>query len=298
MSKNNQLSSLAGTVLNADQYQKLVANLQSIITQNIAQAEEFARHKAVLTHWQIGKEIADLNLRENANYHSSILADLAADLQMNKNTLSRSVQFFKQYPAAPQSSSLTWSHYKILIAIKYPNLRLTLEEKSKKEGWNVAKLTQAVKTPDQFLLGSPEDGAQNDPSHQQSATTSHPQIARPTKPNYLYWAQISNVVDGDTLVMNIDLGFNVIKKQRVRLAQIDAPEMGTDEGKKSYRFLRDLAANLGWLVIRTNKIDIYGRYLADVFYLNKEGRNKGGQIEVFEQGVYLNESLAVVFSAI
>ncbi|MFT6333056.1 MAG: endonuclease YncB(thermonuclease family) [Lentimonas sp.] len=43
--------------------------------------------------------------------------------------------------------------------------------------------------------------------------------------NYLDRAKIINVVDGDTLLLD------VIKRQRFRLAQIDCAEMKTPEGK-------------------------------------------------------------------
>lgn len=48
----------------------------------------------------------------------------------------------------------------------------------------------------------------------------------PTEPAYLYRAEVVSVVDGDTIDVDIDLGFYIwIKKQRIRLLDIDAPEM-------------------------------------------------------------------------
>lgn len=45
---------------------------------------------------------------------------------------------------------------------------------------------------------------------------------------YEYKAVISRVVDGDTVDVDIDLGFNVwLKKQRIRLYGIDTPESRT-----------------------------------------------------------------------
>ena len=45
---------------------------------------------------------------------------------------------------------------------------------------------------------------------------------------YEYPATIDRVVDGDTIDVNIDLGFSIIlKKQRVRLLGINAPESRT-----------------------------------------------------------------------
>ena len=45
---------------------------------------------------------------------------------------------------------------------------------------------------------------------------------------YLYKCVVTRVVDGDTVDVDVDLGFDVwLKKQRVRLAGIDTPESRT-----------------------------------------------------------------------
>ena len=47
-------------------------------------------------------------------------------------------------------------------------------------------------------------------------------------PPFVYNAILDRVVDGDTIDVNLDLGFDVIlQKQRVRLAGIDTPESRT-----------------------------------------------------------------------
>jgi len=43
---------------------------------------------------------------------------------------------------------------------------------------------------------------------------------------YEYLGEVTNVVDGDTLDITIDLGLRIISKQRVRLYGIDTPERG------------------------------------------------------------------------
>mgnify|MGYP003647432670 CR=1 FL=1 len=42
-----------------------------------------------------------------------------------------------------------------------------------------------------------------------------------------YYCKVERVVDGDTIDVNIDLGFDVCTKQRVRLLGIDTPESRT-----------------------------------------------------------------------
>jgi len=47
---------------------------------------------------------------------------------------------------------------------------------------------------------------------------------------YEYHAKVTEVVDGDTIVIDIDLGFDVIfTKQKVRLLGVDTPESRTSD---------------------------------------------------------------------
>ena len=44
--------------------------------------------------------------------------------------------------------------------------------------------------------------------------------------------EINRVVDGDTIDVTIDLGFDLFKKERVRVAGVDTPEKGLGTLKK------------------------------------------------------------------
>ncbi|MFT5702664.1 MAG: endonuclease YncB(thermonuclease family) [Rickettsiales bacterium] len=263
-------------ILNASQYSKLSADLANLIFATKEKIETFAKNQLVQTYWQIGKRIDLEKMSENANYSQLIINQLSDDLKISKNTLTRSVQFFLTYPNLPINSTLSWSHYRYLITINDEVLRLDLEEKAKFEGWSAGKL-----------------GVQLKNINNSGGEISSKKIQRPTKANYLYQAQILDVVDGDTLILNVDLGFNIFKKQRIRLAQIDAPEIKTDAGQNSFRYLRDLAASLGEVVVRTNKVDIFGRFIGDIFYPLTSTSETSGQskIEIFENGVFLNEKI-------
>ncbi len=82
--------------------------------------------------------------------------------------------------------------------------------------------------------------------------------------------KVHKVVDGDTIDVDIDLGFDVSFSQRVRLAGIDTPESRTTDkaekelGLEVKKKLGDLLANAKDIVIRTEKPDStekYGRIL-------------------------------------
>lgn len=91
------------------------------------------------------------------------------------------------------------------------------------------------------------------------------------KPPYIFNSQILRVIDGDTVDVNIDLGFRITLKQRVRLAGIDAMEKNDSNPEKrahANKAFERLAAMLpvGSInTIQTYKPDKYGRCLADIY---------------------------------
>lgn len=84
---------------------------------------------------------------------------------------------------------------------------------------------------------------------------------------FTYKAIVIKVVDGDTLILNIDLGFNITyNNQKVRLARINTPETNTEQGKTVKKLVTNLLLNKT-VTIKTIKDskDKYGRYLAEVY---------------------------------
>jgi micrococcal nuclease len=82
--------------------------------------------------------------------------------------------------------------------------------------------------------------------------------------------KVTKVVDGDTIDVEIDLGFDISFSSRVRLAGIDTPESRTVNkeekalGLEVKKVLGELIASAKDVVIRTEKMDSsekYGRIL-------------------------------------
>jgi endonuclease YncB( thermonuclease family) len=84
---------------------------------------------------------------------------------------------------------------------------------------------------------------------------------------YVYKVLDIEVIDGDTVIAEIDLGFNVHHKCRMRLWGINAPEINTQEGKTAKLWLGD-AVGSNTLVVRTikDKEDKYGRMLCILYW--------------------------------
>ena len=90
---------------------------------------------------------------------------------------------------------------------------------------------------------------------------------------YEYGCKVTRVVDGDTIDVDLDLGFDIIYKCRVRLYGIDTPESRTrnkDEkvrGKLAAKFLKDAISNGKNVILQTQLKDSkgkFGRVLASV----------------------------------
>ena len=107
---------------------------------------------------------------------------------------------------------------------------------------------------------------------------------------YEYRAYVRKVYDGDTITVDIDLGFGVVlKNQKLRLTGINTPEVRgkqRQEGLKVRDLVRSRIANK-WVVIKTekDKRGKYGRWLATVFEpsveesVNKWLLNEGHAVE-------------------
>ena len=104
-----------------------------------------------------------------------------------------------------------------------------------------------------------------------------------------YKAYLDRVVDGDTIRLNIDLGFKIFHKEIIRLKGVDAPEIKTKEGKESLKILSDILKKLPFFIIKTIKIDIYGRYVADLFF--DETTSQPDPQKISNEGIYLNQLL-------
>jgi endonuclease YncB( thermonuclease family) len=86
---------------------------------------------------------------------------------------------------------------------------------------------------------------------------------------YIYKATLVRVVDGDTLILLVDLGFKVYKEITVRLARINAPEMSTLAGKTSKEFLINALKTFNTkITVSSTKLDCYGRSIAEVYVTN------------------------------
>lgn len=94
---------------------------------------------------------------------------------------------------------------------------------------------------------------------------------------FWYGATLLRVIDGDTIELMVDLGFNIHHKMRVRLYGVNTPESRTKDltekelGLKAKKFTESWLTNHKWVFVNTipNKNDKYGRILARIYSSDK-----------------------------
>jgi len=256
-------------------YTKLISDIRKIIAEGRERASRAASQELVRAYWDVGKRISKEGLTEKGGYGASILEDLAQELDVDESTLLRCVHLFQTYKSVPEGNNVTWSHYKILLPLRDSKERAWYKNLVKEEGLSVPQLTEAVKK-ERF-----------EETKKKGRGRKTEELKRPKEATYVYKGLVDRVIDGDTLLLRIDLGFTVWKEQRVRLAGIDCPAMDEPKGRDAFVFVREQITKAPFVMVKTNKIDIYGRYVGHIFYsLKDEDKSK-----IFEKGRYLNQEL-------
>jgi micrococcal nuclease len=103
---------------------------------------------------------------------------------------------------------------------------------------------------------------------------------------YEYKCKVTRVVDGDTCDVNVDLGFNLFTKDRVRLMGIDTPESRT----------RNLAEKKLGLAAKVRLKELFKGQKSLILKTSKEGKGKFGRILgtiVIDDGRNVNDILCL-----
>lgn len=81
---------------------------------------------------------------------------------------------------------------------------------------------------------------------------------------YQYRATVVRWIDGDTVDLDVDLGFHVITRQRFRLLGVDTPERGEPGYGEARQCAESVLPTGAVVTVETIKTDKYGRWLADL----------------------------------
>ena len=119
---------------------------------------------------------------------------------------------------------------------------------------------------------------------------------------YEYNAKCLRVVDGDTIIALVDLGFSTWKKVRVRLDGINTPESRTRDLEEKKRGLAAKARlqdimdlNESELLLKVNGIGKYGRALGELMVDSVGGLSDIGLTKTNVNKLLIKEGHAVEY---
>ncbi len=105
-----------------------------------------------------------------------------------------------------------------------------------------------------------------------------------------YVKSVNKIVDGDTIDVVIDLGFDISFTSRVRLAGVDTPESRTKDlaekalGLESKAYLASILEGAESIVIRTEKINSTEKFGRILGWLYVNGNIDSVNSELIEKG--------------
>ena len=253
-------------------------------------ANDDATSRATLESlWVVGRDV-DLFTRESGK----AITDIALDIGAPEGSLQKYVRFYRLYPKEYASQidgkPINWSHYAAVLYIGNNKERDFYLRESALQGWSSHELRRRIRN----------NYYENRLEHVSIKKQQAAKLKDKQQKLYTYAAEVVKVVDGDTLDLNIDIGFNTWMKHRVRLRGINCPEVKTKKGDKAKAFVEkellnstgdlvtgDLVTQIFPVVIRTYKTEKFGRYLVDLWYLKGESNKE----RILSEGNLLNQVL-------
>ena len=106
---------------------------------------------------------------------------------------------------------------------------------------------------------------------------------------FQYRGKLARVIDGDTIVVDVDLGFYLRQTMTLRLAGINTAEIHGDHKARALEakaFVEKQLSGIKGMVVQAYKGEKYGRFLADVYYSATSDNDS-----VILKGTSLNQAL-------
>ncbi len=249
----------------------------------------------------------------------------------SERTLQRMRSFYSLHPKISSTSTkLDWSDYVELMPVRDEKTRKQLEQRILKEGLRAKDIRNEVKRlrlEQEGVEDAPPVSAKTAPPlkspsdlvlHTYSRSTLDVHLSEnkimidcgffvywpvakdvlktlhiTDTPSYTYAASLERVIDGDTLLALIEVGFGIVVRERLRLRGINCPEVSTPEGLRAKKYVEKLLPAASPLIIKSHKskTDTYGRFVADVFFGPQAFESADGHNAILESPVYLNQHL-------
>lgn len=263
-------------------YPRLISDLKNIVNSAQFSLSTAVNQIRLETYWQMGKRLNKVKKDLSSTETSRFVKAVAKDLNFTPDLISRVAKFQNTYTLKQIKNKdfhLSWGHHVELLAIPDEKTRLIYLKKAKTQNLGRDRLRKAIK--------HKAFETQTVPSEKSKT------LKRDLDPLYVYKAIVEKVVDGDTLVTRIDLGFHTWSEQRIRLRNINSKELDSEnrkelkQAKAAKKFVEKKLKTLDFVVLKSFKTDKYGRFVADVFY----HPTLTDKVEIAKDGFFLNQDL-------
>jgi len=278
---------------NIPHYKTLLTDLMEI--KSSIETKTFKKLSRLLLegYWNMGKRICQDEIfsnPKNKKQATSTLKDLSNDLNIEYSLLTRISKFYRLWPdncPSEEESLVNWGHYRHLMAIDDLDQRQFYIENTQKKKWSTLELAHRVKS--KYF----ESFQDSDPGPDSETPLTGQTLPVKGDKLFFYAGEVERVVDGDTLLVDADLGFNVKIELRLRLRGINTAELSAQDqqnqqlAQKAKEFVENKLGGVERIVFQSFKVDLYGRFVADVYYLPGETDRE----EIVANGNFLNQDL-------
>ncbi|MBU0467608.1 MAG: hypothetical protein KKF78_11310 [Candidatus Omnitrophica bacterium] len=255
--------------------------------------EDDAKLAMVKGYWEVGKLTA-----EYKDSTGKLIAVIADEIEAPKHAVQRYIQFYKTYPDGyPQKyydRVILWSYICSVLPVHDKVERDFYLKEACKNKWNKHQLCERINN--RYYQAVKESSEYNVKSGKKKNI-----VESKEQQLFTYAAEVIKIVDGDTLDLDIDVGFRLKLEHRVRFRGINCPEISTPEGQKAKAFLEGEFAKCvvekleskgehaarPVVVVKTYKRGLYGRYIVDIYYLPGESNPE----VIAKKGKLLNQVL-------
>ena len=266
-------------------YEKILSEIKDQISQTQSGIIKTITRQKVVMAWNVGK-IIDQHLLRNTKtgYGEKLIEQLAQDTSIIDKTLYKMRSFYHSYPKLPKDDDqLNWTHYQMLSGVKKDDERKRLEILAKDNDWSTDNLQKEV-----TKLKTKNGKGKFAKEFSEKATAKKLYSER----GQLYSYPILKFAETEKTYL--DLGFNIFKEIEETLPQAVSQADAVEVSKKNEKYSLSKSTihprkNISFLIIKTIKIDIYGRYVADIFF--SENNQESDPQKIADGGIYLNQLL-------
>ncbi len=266
-------------------YKTLVTEIKNLLERSHVTGSKALTAQKLDAYWRAGKKLHQTRRRSNA-----FLKQLAEDVDAPYVDLQRYHQFYETWEGKlPDNvTHLSWTHHLLLMTIGDKKARDFYIKHTIENGLNREALRRAIKD---NLIDKVKEVDKTKPTK--------PTTPLQIEPTNVYPAEVKTIIDGDTIDVRIDLGFDTWSKKRLRLKGINCAELPPRRGgvtppdgspaggDAAKQVVIEKLSPCKAILIKTHKTDLYDRYLTDIYYHAAYSKKE----DLLKHGIHLNQEL-------